>query len=205
MTAPVAARPLTILDAIYGRRSIRAFVPTPLDPTLIRALLDAAVQAPTAMHEEPWEFLVLQDRAVLHRLSERVKQALHRRVEAGGGSPASREVDPRFAEFAARLAAPDVDVFYDAPAVVAIGSTGGQPFATADCWLAAANLMLAAWGLGVGSCCIGAAIDTLNAAATKRELALPPELTIVAVIAIGVAATDPAPTGRRAPRVLAWR
>ena len=36
-------------------------------------LLDAAVHAPTAMHQEPWKFVVIQDRALLRRLSDRAK------------------------------------------------------------------------------------------------------------------------------------
>lgn len=49
-------RPLTALDPIFTRRSVRAYAPQPVDEATIRALLDAAVQAPTAMHEEPWGF-----------------------------------------------------------------------------------------------------------------------------------------------------
>ena len=39
----------------------------------IRTLLDAAVWAPTAVHEEPWAFVVVQDIAVLKSLSDRAK------------------------------------------------------------------------------------------------------------------------------------
>ena len=38
---------------IYGRRSVRSYARKPLDASTIRALLDAAVQAPTAVHEQP--------------------------------------------------------------------------------------------------------------------------------------------------------
>jgi nitroreductase len=44
-----------------------------LDEPTIRALLDAAVQAPTAMHTEPWAFVVIQDDATLKRFSDRAK------------------------------------------------------------------------------------------------------------------------------------
>lgn len=53
---------MSALDAILMRRSVRAFTSQSLDESTIRALLDAAVQAPTAMHTEPWSFVVVQDR-----------------------------------------------------------------------------------------------------------------------------------------------
>jgi len=49
-------RPLSALDAIFMRRSVRAYTAQALDEPTIRALLDAAVQAPTALHAEPWAF-----------------------------------------------------------------------------------------------------------------------------------------------------
>lgn len=54
------ARPLTSLDAVFVRRSVCAHTPQQLDETTIRALMDAAVQAPTAMHAEPWVFVVVR-------------------------------------------------------------------------------------------------------------------------------------------------
>ncbi|MFX7029281.1 nitroreductase family protein, partial [Acinetobacter baumannii] len=42
----------------------------------LMSLLDAAVHAPTAVHEEPWSFVVVQDRDLLHRLSESAKASL---------------------------------------------------------------------------------------------------------------------------------
>src|SRR5438552_67969 len=66
-------RPLSALDAIYTRRSVRSYTSQPIDPSTVRALLDAAVQAPTAMLEQPWAFVVVQDPGVLRRLSDRAK------------------------------------------------------------------------------------------------------------------------------------
>jgi Nitroreductase family len=50
---------------------------------------------------------------------------------------------------------PNFDIFYGAPALIVI-STGTQiPWAVEDCALAAENLMLAARGMGLGTCWIG--------------------------------------------------
>jgi len=69
----IQARPLSALDAIFMRRSVRAYTTQKLDEATIRSLLDAAVQAPTAMHMEPWVFAVIQDEATLKRYSKRAK------------------------------------------------------------------------------------------------------------------------------------
>jgi len=42
-------RPLTGLDIIFTRRSIRSYAPQKIEESTIRSLLDAAVQAPTAL------------------------------------------------------------------------------------------------------------------------------------------------------------
>ena len=52
----IQERPLSALNAIFMRRSVRAYTPQKLDETTIRSLLDAATQAPTAMHTKPWAF-----------------------------------------------------------------------------------------------------------------------------------------------------
>ena len=69
----IQERPLSALDAIFMRRSVRAYTTQKLDEATIRSLLDAAVQAPTAMHLEPWAFVVIQDEATLKRYSDRAK------------------------------------------------------------------------------------------------------------------------------------
>src|SRR5688572_2456771 len=71
----IVDRPLSALDVIYGRRSVRAYTSRAMEKSTVRGLLDAAVQAPTAMHEQPWLFVVVQDHDVLGRLSDQVKAA----------------------------------------------------------------------------------------------------------------------------------
>jgi nitroreductase len=66
-------RPLSALDVIFTRRSVRAYTGQKLDQATVRALLDAAVRAPTAMHAEPWFFLVIQDESTLKRYSDLTK------------------------------------------------------------------------------------------------------------------------------------
>lgn len=56
------------MRVIYGRRSIRNYTPEIIDSELIELLLNAAIQAPTAMHEEPCAFVIIQDTQILKSL-----------------------------------------------------------------------------------------------------------------------------------------
>jgi nitroreductase len=197
-------RPLTALDAIYGRRSVRSYTGQPLERSVVRALLDAAVQAPTALHEQPWVFVVVQERQLLKWLSDHVKTAV---AEQTVPPPARRtpHATALHSEFVSRLSDPDFDAFYGAGTLIVICARRTDPFVVGDCWLAAENLMLAAYALGLGTCCIGAATATLNAPQTKMALGIPADVTAIAPIVVGVQAGSAAPVTRAEPEVVSWR
>ena len=64
--------------AIRARRAIRAFLPDPVDPALIRHLIDLAAQAPSGTNMQPWKLRVIgtQSRA-------RLETALLTALDAG--------------------------------------------------------------------------------------------------------------------------
>lgn len=187
---------LGALDTIYRRRSVRAYAPEMPDDASIHRLLDAAVQAPTALHEEAWRFVVVQDRALLKRLSDRAK-AVRLELEAQRATPSAAHPSDRFRD-------PEFNIFYDAGTLIVIAARPASEFATADCWLAAENLMLAATALGLGSCCVGFALPALRLPDVKAELGLPNAINAVAAIIVGVPRGTTPPVQRRPPEVLRW-
>ena len=172
-------RPLSALDVIFSRRSVRAYSGERLDHDTVRALLDAAVQAPTAMHAEPWAFVVVQDAGTLKRYSDVAKSlwstgpSQHRDLHAVGEAAVR-------SQFGQAMADPDFNIFYNAGTLILVCAKATGPFVTADCWLAAANLMLAASAMGLGSCCIGSALGALNTSGLKHELNIPDGMVVVA-------------------------
>ncbi len=56
LTTPSAA---AVEQAIRSRRAVRAFLPDPVDPTLVRHLLELAAQAPSGTNMQPWRVRVL--------------------------------------------------------------------------------------------------------------------------------------------------
>ena len=198
------AYPMSVVEAIYGRRSVRSFATSPVSVDQVNALLAAAVQAPTAMHSEPWLFVVIQSRLALRRYSDLAKATLIKQAELYRDLH-DPSLTPKNGGFLKALGSPEFNVFYDAGTAVLICTRPANPFVAADCWLAAGNLMLAATAMGLGTCCVGSALPGVNLPEVKRDLAIPEDVEAVAAIAIGVPA-QPLPAGtRNPPTVLAWR
>lgn len=60
-------------NPIFTRRSIRKYTEKSIEKEKINRILRAAMQAPSSGNEQPWEFLVIQDRKALKRISEASK------------------------------------------------------------------------------------------------------------------------------------
>lgn len=58
------------VEAVLTRRSVRRFRSDAVTPEEIETLLRAAMQAPSAMNEQPWEFVVVTERKLLDRVPD---------------------------------------------------------------------------------------------------------------------------------------
>ena len=54
---------------IFHRTSIRKYQDRPVEEDKIRRILRAAMQAPSAANQQPWEFYVVTDKEILEKLS----------------------------------------------------------------------------------------------------------------------------------------
>ncbi len=185
---------MNINEAITARRSVRDYTSKKVDETSIHLLLDAAVHAPTARHEEPWVFAVIQDKSLLNRLSDDVKELL-----AGGGDPIHPHGGTHGTD---HFITPEFNAFYNATTLIVICGKPMGMFVVADCWLAAQNLMLAACASGLGTCVIGLAVTALNTPKWKKELGIAEDMTAIAPIIVGVPAGETPPVSRKLPEIL---
>ncbi len=179
---------------LYQRRAVRDYTPQVLEKEAVHTLIDAAIQAPTARGLQPWSFAVLQDKALMNRLSEDIKEHLKREAATTGDK---RDLS--------RLNSSEFNIFYNAGTLVLICGKTNSPFVEADCWLAAENLMLAATAMGLGSCVIGLAVATLNASPWRAELKIPEDTTVFAPIILGVPAVQAPIVSRKEPIIWGWR
>jgi nitroreductase len=199
MDFPVREIPLgkSVFEAILARRSVRAYTPEIPGRNTVQTLLEAAVRAPTAMHEEPWAFVVVQNKQVLKQLSDRAKPIFIEEVRHRDSHGALHSFD--------HFDKPDFDIFHGASTLIIICAKPLGQFVAADCWLAAENLMLAACDMGLGSCIIGSSASVLNIRKVKTELGIPDEYTAIAPIIVGIPSGETAATSRNAPLILAWK
>ncbi len=114
----------TVWEAILHRRAIRRFADRPLEPAHVDRILAAARRSGSSKNQQRWDFIVCSDRDHLRELSVVGPYAGH--IAGAAVAIALVTPDPRSAE------AP-LSVMFDL----------GQ---------AAANMQLAAWELGIGSC-----------------------------------------------------
>ncbi len=60
-----------LFDLFESRRTVRKFEASPIPRDHLWKILDAARRAPTAGNQQPWTFLVIQDREKIHLLQEK--------------------------------------------------------------------------------------------------------------------------------------
>lgn len=161
---------MELFEAIKNRRSIRAFKSEPIPDDVLNRILEAACWAPSAGDLQPWEFIVVKDPTIKRELSG---------------------------------AALNQFFIYEAPAVVVVcanedrsswryGARGRDFYVLCDCSAATQNLLLAAHGLGLGACWIGAFHDE----EVSRVLGLPSGIRPVAIVPIGYPEEKPSPPSR---------
>ncbi|MBW1997816.1 MAG: nitroreductase [Deltaproteobacteria bacterium] len=215
---------MDILEAIKTRRSTRAFLDRPLERSVLEDLLSLATQAPSAINIQPWEIYVVsgEERKRLSRIL--VKRMRERNISCGPG--ASRPLPEHFMRRQRELLeciAPNLSEtpdfqefinegscnFYGAPTGIIL--TIDEVFSSArltDMGVLLGYLVLAAHGLGLGTCPIG--LITAFEDEIKEFLNIPEEKKVVIGVAVGYRDTG-APVNRsisqRAPlgEVVRWR
>jgi nitroreductase len=103
---------MDLKEALYSRRAVRMYEAVAVDERTIQSLIDAAIQAPSAVNEQPWSFTVVHDRALLARISDAAKAHMLATTSVGLLSHHFEEVlgDSKF------------NIFYDAPLLLVIAS-----------------------------------------------------------------------------------
>lgn len=187
---------MDIKEAIYTRRSVRAYQSKPIEKALIEQCIDAAIQAPSAMNAQPWSFAVIQDAAVMKDISDRTKAHLLSQIDRM----------PAFEKYREALESPDFNVFYGASALIIICARPEMgPTPTIDCATAAQNLMLTARSLGLGSCWIGFAGMYLSTAEAKKQFGIPENYRVEAPVILGYPGGEFSTMERNPVEMIYWK
>lgn len=186
---------MEVKTAIYQRRAVRDFTDQAVDRNTVISLIQAAIQAPSAVNAQPWAFAVVQGKPELKRYSDHAKAVIARTGELMPGHP----------ELHSLVASPEFNIFYNASTLIVICARPFGQHPDWDCCLAAENLMLSACDLELGTCPIGLAWPLLAEPDIRRELQIPPECVAVMPIIVGYPAHPAPPVERREAEILCWR
>ena len=161
------------LDAIRTRRSIRTYLDRPVPEELIQKLLVAAMQAPSARNQQPWQFVVIDDRAILARIPKVMPNA-----GMAGSAPL------------AILVCGD------------LGLEQSEGYWVVDCAAAVENMLLAAHALGLGAVWCGVYPREPRMEGLRQLVGLPQNVVAHSLVVIGYPAEQVQPEDRyRSERV----
>jgi nitroreductase len=174
------------LEIMKSRRSVRQFKPDPIPREHLLKIVDAARMAPCAGNEQPWKFVIVQDKKVIDALRDecikRIETQL-REENALSGDALKEERDKRVASWiTGRLSAPAYIV------VLADAQRQYPDYNQHDGPLAAGYLLLAARAFGYGTVYM---TDSIPAYITQKVLNIPDRYIQVCVTPVGIPAEWP--------------
>jgi nitroreductase len=158
---------MNTMDAILTRRSIRRFKTEKVPQEMIDKLLKAAMAAPSAGNEQPWQFIIINDEKIMKKI------------------PA---VSP-YAAYA-KDAPAAILVCGDTRLEMMKG------FWVQDCCAAIQNILLAAQDMGLGAVWTAAYSLMDRVAGFQKLLNIPAEVIPLAFIPIGYPAEEKQPEDR---------
>jgi len=156
-----------VLDIIKGRRSVRSFKSDPVPEEHLRLILEAGLWAPSGGNAQPWEFVLVREKSLIDKI---------------------------------KLFSPGL--FGDPYALIVLcvnknrikrRDESGKQIALMDVAMAAQNIMLEAYYLGIGSC----PIASFNKTAIKELLDIPDHVDPVLMVSLGYPEGWPEPPKRR--------
>ena len=148
------------MNEILTRTSVRQFTNQPVEAEKMELLLKAAMQAPSAANQQPWEFVVLTEREVMEKVEKM--------------SPYAKSL----------LSAPTAIVMLTKKEGLPLPTYTDQ-----DMGACAQNIQLMCEHIGLGAVWLGVKPDQSRMDYVAEILNLPASIEVFAVLSIGYPAT----------------
>ena len=156
-----------IVDIIRKRRTVRKFTDQPVSEDQIKGLLELAMYAPNRLNRQPWHFVVIRDKRTQKQFADVLR--IHSYLET-------------------------------AAAVIAVCATPERsPTWAMDISAAIENMLIGATSMGVGSAWVGSpdtVMWSMFEEAAHDALAIPCNVRIVSLVALGYPQEEPTPHTR---------
>jgi len=186
---------MSVSEAIEARHSIRRYTNAPVPDSDLRRIVELAGRAPSAWNVQPWRIVAVRDQAI----KDALKGAANGQQQVGA-APVLFVVYSDMAdmlEHVEEIAHPGMPQAMRDGAVGQVRRAFGEnpnreAWGTGQTYIAIGFLLLAAQSLGYAT----SPMLGFDAAKVKEILGLPTNVTVPALIAMGVAAEDGFPTFR---------
>jgi nitroreductase len=184
---------MTFTELLKNRRAIRDFKAKDVSLDVVKEILKESCLAPSASNGQPCQFIIINNREIMKKLSDESKKNL---LQDFFKNPAS--LNPTYE---ALMKDENFNVYYNAPCLIYVVGSVNVRSLDVDCALAVSYMMFSAAQRGLGTCWInlGAYIRDPK---IKAEIGMPDDCRIVAPVIIGYPKEIPAATERHAPQIL---
>jgi nitroreductase len=183
-----------VIEAIRKRRSVRSYESKPVPRDIIKMIIEAGNEAPSAMNSQPWRFVVFEDEKIKEKLLDAALPNTKKILEM------VKDVDQKKYDMIKKRYEELKDpVYYSAPAIIFV--IGSGRYADHSCPLACENMMLAAYSLGLGSCWVGFGAVVTENDEVRNLLELQKDERIFGPILLGYPEVYPERPPKREPQV----
>ncbi|MFC1524190.1 nitroreductase family protein [Thermodesulfobacteriota bacterium] len=184
---------MTFAELLQSRRSIRKYQDDPVPLAMIQDMIKECTLAPNAGNEQPWKFIIVNDREMLKKMSDESKKNILARIDANSDDYAKK--------YQGMLRHESFNVFYNAPCLVIILGSAELKNIFVDCALAGSYFMMAAASRGLGTCWVNLGSE-IKDPAMIAELGIPENCRIVAPIIVGYPVKIPSAPKRKEPEII---
>lgn len=176
IAVPKSEKQSSVIEAIHARRSIRQYQDKTVEREKLEQIALAGIAAPNAMNRQAWAVRIVDSKEWIDACTAAYLPTIK-------GTPMAAHL----------LGDGFKNMFRNAPAVIFVAA---QPsaYAGVDCGIMGQNMMLAAYELGLGTCCLGSPIGFMNSEAGAQflsSLSLPEGYCLQFAIAVGYADETP--------------
>lgn len=183
--APAETTSLTdqVTELMMSRRSIRQYQDTRISRDTLQQILDCGINAPNGMNRQAYEVRVIDNPELVNEISNAIVAENPKMGERPGFK----------------------NIFVNAPCVLCIAADKSYDMSAIDCGLLGENIILKAWSMGIGSCCLGGPVRMLKTSAAAapylERLNFSEGYDLILCIALGYPAEQPDAKPRNAEKV----
>ena len=145
------------IEAIKTRRSVRTFSDETIPEEQLIQILTCGMYAPSAGNQQPWQFILIQDKQVLQKIPD-----IHEHAQMMS------------------MASAGILICIDS------SLEKHKNMAVQDCSAATQNILLAAHALGIGSCWLGVYPREKRMTELRKMLRIPDSIIPFSLIALGI-------------------